>query len=188
MNLLAHLHLSDGLDAEETAGNVLADFLPNGLEVPPAVGRGIELHRQIDAFTDRHPLVAEARGLISERRRRLASIIVDLAFDLALSRAWEHHSAVPLGRFIADGYSRIEFGARDLGERANRLVPRMRARRWFESYTTLDGIGLTLSRIATRSDAVAKLAGAEAEVGARLPEFQRLFDAFYPQLVERAAR
>ena len=64
MNLLAHLHLSAGLSAEETAGNVLADFLPNDLVAPPGIDRGITLHRKIDGFTDRHPLVVEACNLI----------------------------------------------------------------------------------------------------------------------------
>ena len=91
VNLLAHLHLSAGLTPEETAGNVLADFLPNDLEPPPGIASGIDLHRHIDGFTDRHPLVAEARDLISKPRRRLASIIVDVAFDYTLCQVWDDH-------------------------------------------------------------------------------------------------
>lgn len=184
MNLLAHLHLSAGLDAEETAGNVLADFLPNGLVAPPGIARGIALHRQIDSFTDRHPLVAAARNLISPDRRRLASIIVDVAFDYTLCQKWRDHSATPLPQFIEEGYSIIQFGARELGELAVRLTARMRQNRWLESYGTLEGIALTFRRITHRSEAVKKLVGGEAEIAAKLPEFQDLFDQFYPELAK----
>ena len=183
MNLLAHLHLSTGLSAEETAGNVLADFLPRGLDIPPDIMRGVVLHRRIDAFTDRHPLVAEARALISEPRRRLASIIVDVAFDYTLCQKWLEHSETDLPRFIEEGYSTIQFGSRDLGEIASNLISRMRQNRWFESYATLEGVGLTFRRITRRSEAVKKLIGGEEEIAARLPELQALFDRFYPELI-----
>ena len=182
MNLLAHLHLSTGLSAEETAGNVLADFLPNKLTPPAGIGRGIRLHRKIDGFTDQHPLVAEARALISVPRRRLAGIIVDVAFDFPLWRKWSDHCGPMLPQFIEEGYSIVQYGARELGDSANRLTSRMRQNKWLESYSTLDGMALTFRRMTRRSDAVSGLRGAEEEISARLPEFQALFDQFYPDL------
>lgn len=182
MNLLAHLHLSTGLSAEETAGNVLADFLPNDLVPPAGIGRGIQLHRKIDGFTDQHPLVAEARELISVPRRRLAGIIIDVAFDFTLCQKWRDHCEIELPQFIEQGYSIIQYGARHLGDSANRLTSRMRQNKWLESYSTLDGMALTFRRMTRRSDAVLKLRGAEEEISARLPEFQALFDQFYPDL------
>ena len=184
MNLLAHLHLSAGLSPEETAGNVLADFLPYNLNPPEDIGRGIAIHRKIDSFTDSHPLVAEARDLISKPRRRLASIIVDIAFDYTLSQKWEVHCDTALPEFIEDGYCIIQFGARDLGESASRLIRRMRYYRWFESYSTVEGMGLTFRRMTRRSDAVKKLAGSEEEIVENLPQLQALFDQFYPELAK----
>ena len=183
MNLLAHLHLSAGLSAEETAGNVLADFLPNRLVPPPSIMRGIRLHRQIDSFTDRHELVAEARALISRERRRLASVIVDIAFDYTLSQKWEQHCDKPLGQFIEEGYSIIQYGSRQLGDIAHRLTCRMRQKKWLESYSSVEGMALTFERISFRSDAVKLLVGAEQEVTDQLPQLQALFDRFYPELV-----
>jgi acyl carrier protein phosphodiesterase len=188
MNLLAHLHLSAGLSAEETAGNVLADFLPNDLDPPPDIGRGIKLHRAIDGFTDRHPLVAEARDLIGPERRRLASIIIDIAFDYTLTQKWDDHCDTALPQFIQEGYSTIQFGARALGELSNPLTSRMRQNQWLESYCTLEGIALTFKRLTRRSDAVKKIIGAEAEISAKLPELQDLFDNFYPDLAREVVR
>ena len=143
MNLLAHLHLSAGLSAEETAGNVLADFLPNDLVAPPAIDRGIKLHREIDGFTDRHDLVADARALISKERRRVASIIIDIAFDYTLCQKWDDHCSTPLPQFIEEGYSTIQYGSRQLGDLAHRLTTRMRQKKWLESYSTVEGMALT---------------------------------------------
>ncbi|MGI9244013.1 MAG: ACP phosphodiesterase [Verrucomicrobiales bacterium] len=185
MNLLAHLHLSTGLSAEETAGNVLADFLPNTLVPPANIRRGIQLHRGIDSFTDQHALVAEARDLISDPRRRLAGIIVDVAFDFTLCQKWGEHCDTELAQFIEEGYSIVQYGARELGDSAHRLTSRMRQNRWLESYSTLDGMALTFRRMTRRSDAVSKLRGAEEEISAQLPEFQAIFDQFYPELGDR---
>ncbi len=184
MNLLAHLHLSAGLSAEETAGNVLADFLPNDLAAPPGIERGIKLHRDIDGFTDRHPLVAEARTLISRERRRLASIIIDIAFDYTLCQKWDDHSDTPLPQFIEEGYSTIQYGSRELGDIAHRLTSHMRQKKWLESYASVEGMALTFERITYRSDAVKKLLGAEGEIVEKLPELQQLFDRFYPELIK----
>ena len=186
MNLLAHLHLSAGLSAEETAGNVLADFLPNNLVAPPGIDRGILLHRKIDGFTDRHPLVAEACNLISPARRRLAGIIVDIAFDYTLSQKWRDHSDMELRQFIEEGYSSIQYGSRQLGEVASRLTTRMRQHQWLESYCTIEGMAQTFRRLTRRSDAVKKLLGSEVEIEANLPELQALFDQFYPILYTEA--
>ena len=185
MNLLAHLHLSNGLSAEETAGNVLADFLPNDLVPPAGISRGIQLHRMIDSFTDQHQLVAEARELISVPRRRLAGIIIDVAFDFTLCQRWDDHCETGLPQFIEEGYSIIQYGARQLGDSANRLTSRMRQNKWLESYSTLEGMALTFRRMTRRSDAILLLRGAEEEIAARLPEFQALFDQFYPELASR---
>lgn len=185
MNLLAHLHLSSGLSAEETAGNVLADFLPHRLVPPEGIARGIRLHRRIDGFTDQHPQVAEARELISVPRRRLAGIIVDVAFDFTLCQKWDDHCATGLPQFIEEGYSIVQYGARELGDAANRLTSRMRQNQWLESYSTMEGMALTFRRMTRRSDAVQGLRGAEEEISARLPEFQALFDRFYPDLASR---
>ncbi len=189
MNLLAHLHLSRDLDAEGTAGNVLADFLPNDLTgFPPGVVEGIHLHRRIDAFTDRHPVVGDARDLFSPSRRRVASIIVDIAFDYTLSRDWDGRGDTPLPEFIESGYATIGFGARDLGERAAALIARMRSRCWLESYTSLEGIAETFRRIARRSEAAAALVGAEEEIAANLDPLQDQFDRFYPDLQREVAK
>ncbi len=58
MNYLAHLYLSG--DSEEVlTGNFIGDAVKGKqyLNYKEDVQKGILLHRQIDSFTDKHPLV-----------------------------------------------------------------------------------------------------------------------------------
>lgn len=61
MNYLAHLHLG-GPAPQQLLGSLYGDFVKGSLEgrFPPALEAAIRLHRHIDSYTDRHPLVLAA--------------------------------------------------------------------------------------------------------------------------------
>ncbi len=68
LNWLAHVFLSEP-DVEFRLGNLLADIV-RGEELrrmSAGFQRGVQKHKQIDAFTDSHPLVKRSRSR-SERR------------------------------------------------------------------------------------------------------------------------
>ena len=58
MNFLAHILLSGAEDDLLKLGNFMGDTVRGKqyLDYPEEVQRGILLHRQIDTFTDAHPL------------------------------------------------------------------------------------------------------------------------------------
>ena len=104
MNLLAHLHVGDGLSAVEAAGNLAADY--DSSLSPEAYARGVHFHRSIDAFTDSHALVADARALFSGSYRRFGGVLSDLAFDYCLSRTWSDWApSITRAQFIDLGES-----------------------------------------------------------------------------------
>jgi len=192
VNLLAHLQLSKGCSAEALTGNVLADYLtrfrsydtlPERLK--DSLWPGIYLHREIDSFTDRHPLVAEARDLISPERRRLAGVIIDIAFDLYLTRHWE---TVCFNEnredTISRGYATLAMvAATGMSEKTQKLVATMRANDWFAAYGTPTGMAQTFDRMSRRIPRVASaLRGAEQEVLRHDEAFSRIFLQFYPAL------
>ncbi|MGQ0701066.1 MAG: acyl carrier protein phosphodiesterase [Panacagrimonas sp.] len=89
MNFLAHLWLADRTHTS-LAGSVLGDVV-RGSDLsayPDDIALGIRLHRRVDAATDRHPIVVEARGRFAAGERRYAGIVLDLAADHALANAW----------------------------------------------------------------------------------------------------
>ena len=62
MNVLAHIYLSG--DSEKIIiGNYIGDYVKGKdyLKYPDLVRKGIILHRHIDGFTDRHPVVHPGR-------------------------------------------------------------------------------------------------------------------------------
>ena len=68
MNYLAHIFLS-GNDRCIQIGNFIGDGVKGDgyKQYPRKFQQGILLHREIDAFSDRHPLVREAVGIGRER-------------------------------------------------------------------------------------------------------------------------
>jgi acyl carrier protein phosphodiesterase len=196
VNLLAHLHLSANCPPEVLTANVLADYLGRCDPVdrlPPHLTSilmpGVILHRQIDSFTDRHPGVAKARELISSDLRRLAGIIVDVAFDYFLTRHWEKFSQEAPETMISRSYATMAMVAANVFSRETQsLVSKMRTHNWLKAYGTLEGQALTFQRISRRSPAVAKLAGAEKEIVANDRELDDCFLNFYPDLIDHAAQ
>ncbi|MGQ0619083.1 MAG: ACP phosphodiesterase [Panacagrimonas sp.] len=92
-NFLAHLWLADRTQTS-LAGSVLGDVV-RGSDLsayPDDIALGIRLHRKVDAATDRHSVMREARGLFSEGERRYAGIVLDLAADRALAALWPDFS------------------------------------------------------------------------------------------------
>lgn len=79
MNYLAHLHLG-GQRPGQLLGSLYGDFVKGRLQgqFAPEVEAAIQLHRRIDVFTDRHPLVDIALGRFSDTRRRYAGIVLDV--------------------------------------------------------------------------------------------------------------
>lgn len=65
MNFLAHAWLSFDVP-EILAGNLISDFVKGKkkFEFASGIQKGIELHRNIDAFTDQHPATKDAKNIL----------------------------------------------------------------------------------------------------------------------------
>ena len=187
MNLLAHLHLSDGHPAGVAAGNLLADFLRRcRAEAPDAeFAAGVRLHRAIDAFADADPVLRAARAGFAPPWRRWGGVLLDVACDFFLTRDWPRYSAVPLRDHVAARLADIQRHLQVRPTPLRPLVERLRAEEWLTSYGTRDGLRIAFERVARRSPRAAVLRGAEREILRRQPELQAAFDDFYPRLRAR---
>ena len=189
MNLLAHLHLSDGLPAGVAAGNLLADFLRRfGAAAPdPEFAAGVRLHRGIDAFADADPALRAVRAGFDPPWRRWGGILLDVAGDYFLTRDWPRYSAVPLRDHVAGRLAEIQRHLQARPTPLRPLVERLRAEEWLTSYGTPAGLALAFERVARRSPRAAVLRGAEVVILRRQDELQAAFDDFYPRLRARCA-
>jgi acyl carrier protein phosphodiesterase len=185
MNLLAHLHLSEGHSIPVAAGNVLADFVRRSGATPidAAFLAGMKLHQAIDIFAESDGHHRAARACITGPRRRLAGIIVDVAYDYCLSRHWARFSHVPLQAYVSRRVDGICDYVRAAGSPLGGIAARARMEGWLLSYATIAGVRDTFRRMSGRSRAAAPLLGAEAEVERHLDFIETTFGAFYPRLM-----
>lgn len=182
MNYLAHLHLG-GDGPQQLLGSLYGDFVKGPLEgrFPAELEAAIRLHRRIDAFTDRHPLVERARARFPVARRRTSGILLDLFFDHCLARDWADFAAEPLGLFTARVYQ-VLAAQRELPERLAYIAPRMAAQDWLGSYRDFAVLEQVLLGMGRRLSRPQLLAGAMGELERLYEPLSDDFREFYPRL------
>lgn len=186
MNYLAHLHLG-GPQPADLLGSLYGDFVKGPLQGrwPADIEAAIRLHRRIDAFTDSHPRVCQARARFPEARRRYAGILLDVFFDHCLACHWSDYAQEPLPAFTARVYALLA-GEAQLPGRLAGLAPRMAQQDWLGSYrdfAVLERVLLGMQRRLSRPEG---LAGALDELEQLYRPLSDDFRVFYPQLQELA--
>lgn len=182
MNYLAHLHLG-GQRPGQLLGSLYGDFVKGRLQgqFAPEIEGAIQLHRSIDVFTDRHPLVDVALSRFSLTRRRYAGIVLDVFFDHCLARDWTLYADRPLALFISDVY-RVLSSERQLPERLAKIAPHMVANDWLGSYQEFEVLEQVLRGISRRLTRPEELAAAMQELRRLYEPLSEDFRLFYPQL------
>lgn len=186
MNYLAHLHLG-GQSPDHWLGSLYGDFVKGRLEgrFSPELEAGIRLHRQIDAFTDSHPLVLAALARFPVARRRYAGIILDVFFDHCLARHWADYAYIPLSQFTGQVYAVLGAQA-ELPGRLAGVAPYLIAGDWLGSYAQFEVLEQVFDGIARRLSKPEGLVGAFAEVSELYEPLSEDFRKFYPVVQEFA--
>ena len=109
LNYLAHIYLSYP-DDEEMLGNFLGDFVRSkDIEYfPETVQKGINLHRQIDEFTDQHPAFKSTVEILRPTLGKYAPVALDVYNDYFLCRNWENLNTISLREFCNNFYGIIQ--------------------------------------------------------------------------------
>jgi acyl carrier protein phosphodiesterase len=173
MNFLAHLWLSDQARLP-LAGAILDDTLRGALpaDMPAPLLQSVQLHRHVDAATDRHPRVRAARAGFVDGHRRYAGILLDVLYDHVLARDWQDYSGEPLQEFALRAARAVAAEARWF-EHAGVPVPRTAPfAALLASYRDEGGIELALQRTASRLRKPEGLLVAMTGWRARLPPLQ----------------
>jgi len=182
MNYLAHLHLG-GQQPEQLLGSLYGDFVKGPLQgrFPLPLEAAIRLHRQIDVYTDSHPLVLEALSRFPRERRRYAGIILDVFFDHCLAVHWQDYNDQPLEQFTGRFYQVLTMQP-DLPGRLAQIAPYMAADDWLGSYREFTVLDQVFRGIARRLSRPEGMDGAMAEVEVLYEPLMEDFRSFYPEL------
>jgi len=187
MNYLAHLHLGGDAPAQ-LLGSLYGDFVKGPLagQWPADIEAAIRLHRRIDAFTDRHPLQAQARSRFPLAQRRYAGIVLDVFFDHCLALNWADYAHEPLPHFT-DRVYRVLATEQRLPEHLARIAPRMAAQDWLGSYREFAVLEQVLTAIDQRLSRPGLLLECLSDLRRLYTPLFEDFQQFYPQLQAFAA-
>jgi acyl carrier protein phosphodiesterase len=170
VNFLAHLWLTERAQLP-LAGAILGDVLRGALppQMPEPLARAVQLHRRVDAHTDRHPAVVEARQAFGPGARRYAGIVLDLVYDHALAADWITFCPEPLAAFAARA-GRETAAAAAWFEHAGGTAPDPEAfAALLESYVQPAGLDHAIRRTAGRLRVPEGLLAAAADWPRHLP-------------------
>lgn len=183
MNFLAHLYLS-GDSAQVMLGNFITDFLKGKTaeSYQRGVCLGILLHREIDAFTDRHRQVAVSKQRLWHRHRHYSSVIVDIFYDHFLAKNWHEYSTSSLQDFASHAYSTIKSFDSLLPPGAKQVLPRMTANNWLVNYGKLEGVNRAMQGMARRTSFQSSMESAVEDLQQDYDHFGNDFRIFFPEL------
>lgn len=187
MNYLAHAFLAESSD-DFLLGSIIGDFVKGsvGKKYSSEITNGILFHRQVDTYADTHHLSRTSRRLFSHRRRRYAGVILDICYDHFLSIHWSNYAETELSRFIDRIYMILLRYRSILPEKLQAVLPRMFKQNWLACYRTLEGVDMTLNRIAKRITRENDLSGSIDEVKENYYQLEKNFLHFFPDLLKFA--
>jgi len=185
LNFLAHAYLSFG-EPKVLIGNYIGDFVRGDLSkvYDPEIIIGIQLHRDIDTFTDTHPIVKEAQAMLKPVYARYSTVITDMYFDHFLSKYWEDYHPVPLELFAGKVYETLGKSIDILPSNFLIAYDMMVSYNWLVSYGRPDGIRDAMMGVAKRTTFNSKMETAHLFLEENYEVLLGYFQDFFPLLVE----
>src|SRR5688572_3169104 len=186
MNFLAHVYLS-GDDPHIMVGNFIGDFVKGRNlheQFEPRIVKGIELHRAIDEFTDKHPVVKQSKIRLREKYRHYAPVIVDVFYDHFLAHNWNQYHTQDLSEYAQRAYLTLRQFDEILPDDVKRMLPYMINGNWLLNYAQIEGIQRALSGMARRTRFDSKMDESVNELRKYYSEFNSEFQLFFPELIK----
>lgn len=184
MNFLAHIYLSFG-DDEITIGNFIADSIRANKykHLPDRIQKGILLHREIDTYTDSHPIPRVSSKRLHQNYSHYSRVIVDIFYDHFLAKNWKQYSDTPLDIYVDKFYDLLEDNFTILPDGTKRMIPYMISDNWLLNYAQMDGISRVLSGMNRRTNNKSKMNFAILDLEKNYEAFEVEFTAFFNELV-----
>lgn len=184
MNYLAHAYLSFEQPGILT-GNMISDFVKGKkkFDYPELIQKGIHLHRQIDEFTDFHPVTAEAKKIFRPQYRLYSGAFIDVVYD--------HFLACDAPRYIAFGglenftikiYESLEKDFTLFPPGFKSMFGYMKTQNWLYNYRLKDGIRKSFGGLAYRAAYLSESAVAFTLFKQHYDELRSHYAEFFPQL------
>lgn len=185
MNFLAHTYLS-GNNEQIIVGNFMGDYVKgkNYIHLPELVRKGILIHRDIDNFTDTHPITRRSRLRVVERYHKYAGVIIDILYDHYLTKVWSDYSGIPLKDYINNTYDLLKRNYKVLPQGIKVWFPTFLENNWMLAYQTIEGIELVLDRMSANTSLPDHTRFAIDMMRSQYDEFTDDFNEFFPLIID----
>ncbi len=183
MNFLAHLYLS-----KDNTNILIGNFIADGIQgnkfehYPTEIKQGILLHREIDTFTDAHPIVRQSKRRLHERYKHYKGVIIDIFYDHYLAKNWQQYSEIPLDVYVQSVYALLQDNFDILPERTQHLVPYMIEYNWLYNYQFTEGIKRVLNGMNRRTKGISQMDVAIEDLQNLDADFEKDFILFFKEL------
>ncbi|MFK5958695.1 MAG: ACP phosphodiesterase [Lutibacter sp.] len=183
MNFLAHLYLSKK-NKNILIGNFIADAVKGKrhADYPKEIQAGILLHREIDNYTDNHPIVRKSKRRLHERYNHYDGVIIDILYDHFLAKNWNNYSKISLAKYADSVYSFLEENKETFPAKIQHILPYMIEYNWLVAYASLNGIERILQGMNKRTKGISKMDLAIEDLKLLYTEFENDFTHFFKEL------
>lgn len=183
MNFLAHLYLSQN-NTNILIGNFIADHIKGNQfsHFNAEVQQGILFHREIDTFTDAHPIVRKSKRRLHERYRHYDGVIIDIFYDYFLAKNWADYSAIPLNVYANSIYDLFEVISTTLPIKSQDFIAYMIEYNILYNYQFKKGIERVLNGMNHRTKGKSQMNLAIQDLKEHELEFEKDFADFFTDL------
>lgn len=190
MNFLAHAFLSFN-DPDILTGNMISDFVKGKkkFDYPLSIQKGIFLHREIDTFTDFHPVTAKAKELFRPHYRLYSGAFVDIVYDhfLALDKQ-QFAEDSGLENFTKKTFNYLDENVSHFPATFQKMFPYMKLQNWLFEYRLKEGIRKSFTGLVHRATYLNESEIAFKIFNTHYKEFESYYQQFFPELKDFAFR
>lgn len=185
MNHLAHIYLS-GNDEGLMIGNYIADYIRGNkfYQFPEAIQKGVKLHRAIDTYTDKHPVVRKTTKLVMPILGKFSGVAADIYFDYFLANRWNNFHTDKLENFAKNTYSTINNNWNHIPEKGRRFYGYMVANDLLVNYRDMDTLRMVFNGIDSRTKFESNLPEAVNQLNLFHQEIEQHFEEFFNDLID----
>lgn len=191
MNWLAHIFLSER-NIESQLGNLLNDVCKGRAwqGAPEKIRQGMKMHQMVDAFTDSHGRFSNSKSKLG--RGHLRGVVVDLTYDLLLTRHWYRYSNINIDHFLNDFYNHSLVAIEAYPVEIQRFVKGLIKSDHLRNYQNISDLEKTFKRVDKRLSArILRKESTLSYLPLVIQEFNSLEDDFlnfFPELLQQVKK
>jgi acyl carrier protein phosphodiesterase len=165
-------------------GNFIADGIPGNKfqHYTEEIKQGIYLHREIDTFTDAHPIVRQSKRRLHERYKHYKGVVIDIFYDHYLAKNWHLFSDIPLDTYVQSVYKLLQDNFDLLPKKTQHLLPYMIEYNWLFNYQYHKGIEQVLQGMNRRTKGISQMNLAIEDLQNLDADFEKDFLLFFEDL------